>query len=61
LSQSSSTPSKLARESEDALLEEHSRLSPEERLNAFLSHCRLLAQLQEAGETLRSVKAEQRQ
>jgi hypothetical protein len=46
--------SKVAREAERALIEATQRLSPEERLNAFLEHCRLVVQLYEAGERMRS-------
>jgi hypothetical protein len=46
--------SKLAQESEQALIEATQKLCPEERLNAFLEHCRLVTQLHEAGQQLRS-------
>jgi hypothetical protein len=46
--------SEVAKEAERALIEATQRLSPEERLNAFLEHCRLVTQLYEAGEKLRS-------
>lgn len=46
--------SKLARESERALLEAMRRLTPEERLNAFLAHNRLVTTLYLAGEQQRS-------
>lgn len=42
--------SKVAKEAERALVEATQRLSPEERLNAFLAHCRLVMELYEAGE-----------
>jgi hypothetical protein len=42
--------SKIAREAERALIEATQRLSPEERLNAFLVHCRLMMDLYEAGQ-----------
>jgi hypothetical protein len=45
--------SKLANEAERALIEATQRLSPEERLNAFLEHCRLVTQLYEAGQKIR--------
>ena len=41
--------SKVAKEAERALIEATQRLSPEERLNAFLAHCRLVMELYEAG------------
>jgi hypothetical protein len=33
-----------------ALIEATQRLSPEERLNAFLAHCRLVMELYDAGQ-----------
>jgi hypothetical protein len=36
------------------LIEVTQRLSPEERLNVFLEHCRLVTQLYEAAETMRA-------
>jgi hypothetical protein len=42
--------SKVAKEAERALIEATQRLSPEERLNAFLAHCRLVMELHEAGQ-----------
>jgi hypothetical protein len=45
--------SKLAKDAERALIEATQRLSPEERLNAFLVHSRLVTQLYEAGQRLR--------
>jgi hypothetical protein len=45
--------SNLAKEAERALIEASQRLSPEERLNAFLAHCRLVMELYEAGRKLR--------
>jgi hypothetical protein len=46
--------SKLALAAERALIDATQKLSPEERLNAFLAHCRLVVQLYEAGQALRS-------
>ena len=46
--------SKLAKDAERALIEATQRLSPEERLNAFLAHCRLMAELYEAGQAARA-------
>jgi hypothetical protein len=44
--------SKVAKEAERALIEATQRLSPEERLNAFLAHCRLVMELHEAGQKM---------
>ena len=46
--------SRLANEADRALIETARRLTPEERLNAFLVHCRLLAELYQAGERIRA-------
>jgi hypothetical protein len=46
--------SKLAIEAERALVEATQRLSPEERVNAFLAHCRLVMELYEAGQKMRA-------
>ena len=46
--------SKLAKDAERALIEATQRLSPEERLNAFLAHCRLVTELYEAGQAARA-------
>lgn len=46
--------SKLAAEAAQALLAAAERLSPEERLNAFLEHCQLVVPLYEAGERARA-------
>jgi hypothetical protein len=43
--------SKLATQADRALVEATQRLTPEERVNAFLVHCRLMAELFEAGKT----------
>lgn len=48
--------SKLAKEAERALVEATQRLSPEERLNAFLEHCRLVTELYEAGQKMRAAE-----
>jgi hypothetical protein len=45
--------SKLAHDLSRLLLDEQRALSHEERLKAFLNHCRLMARLQEAGERIR--------
>ncbi len=49
-----SMESKLAQAAERALVEATQKLSPEERLNAFLTHCRLVTQLYEAGQKIRT-------
>ena len=46
--------SKVAQKAREALLADTQRLSPEERLNAFLAHCQLMAALYEAGQQLRT-------
>jgi hypothetical protein len=48
--------SKVAKEAERALVEATQRLSPEERLNAFLTHCRLVMELYEAGQRVRTAQ-----
>jgi hypothetical protein len=46
--------SKLAREAQQALIADNRLMTPEERLNAFLEHCQLVAALYDAGQQLRS-------
>ena len=46
--------SKVAKAAEQALVEATQRLVPEERLNAFLVHCRLIVELYEAGQKMRA-------
>jgi len=46
--------SKIAKAAERGLVEATQRLSPEERLNAFLEHCRLVMELYEAGGKIRA-------
>ena len=48
--------SKVAKEAERALVEATQRLSPEERLNAFVAHCRLVMELYEAGQRARTAQ-----
>jgi hypothetical protein len=48
--------SKLAREAREATATAISRLTPEERLNAFLDHCQLTMELREAGRQLRGTE-----
>jgi hypothetical protein len=45
--------SKLANAAKDALLHTSQRLTPEERLHAFLAHSRLMAELHAASAPLR--------
>jgi hypothetical protein len=45
--------SRIAKEAEKALIEATQRLTPEQRVNAFLTHCRLVAELYSAGKALR--------
>lgn len=45
--------SKLAKKAERALVAATQRLSPEQRLNAFLAHSRLMMQLYEQGRRMR--------
>jgi hypothetical protein len=51
--------SKLAKDAERALVEATQKMRPEERLNAFLAHCRLVTQLYEAGQKIRSPDTQQ--
>jgi hypothetical protein len=46
--------SKLAEAAEKALVQATQRLSPEQRVNAFLTHSRLIMQLYEAGRKMRA-------
>jgi len=46
--------SKLANEAKLALLTATRRLTPEQRLNAFLAHCQLMMELYAAGQKLRA-------
>lgn len=48
--------SKLANHAEQMLLEAMQRLTPEERLNAFLTHCRLMMELYHAGRQMRAAQ-----
>ena len=49
-----SMESKLAREAKLAAIAATQRLTPEERLNAFLQHCQLMVALYRAGQVSRS-------
>ena len=51
--------SKLAQQARRALVAATQRLTPEQRLEAFLAHSRLLTELYLAGKTLRSRSARQ--
>jgi len=51
--------SKLADEAERALIETTQKMSPEERLNAFLTHCRLMMELYEAGRKVAAAQPRQ--
>jgi hypothetical protein len=42
--------SKVARDSRQALIAATQRLTPQERLQAFLRHCRLMTALRHAGQ-----------
>jgi hypothetical protein len=46
--------SKLALQQKEALLRTVQQLTPEQRLNAFLAHCRLVTGLYHAGAARRS-------
>jgi hypothetical protein len=46
--------SKLAKQAERALVDATQTLKPEQRVNAYLAHCRLVMQLYEAGRKLRA-------
>jgi hypothetical protein len=46
--------SKIATAAKDALIASAERLSPEERLNAYVAHSRLLVELRAAGARLRN-------
>jgi hypothetical protein len=47
--------SQVADEAKCDLLRTSAALTPEERLDAFLAHCRLVAELAAAGERLRDL------
>jgi hypothetical protein len=46
--------SKVAKEARLALLADARRLTPEQRLNAFLAHCQLMMELHATGQKIRS-------
>ena len=45
--------SDVRRQAQDALIEAARKLSPEDRLNAFLAHCELMTELYLSGEEAR--------
>jgi hypothetical protein len=53
--------SKLAKEAKLALLAAARRLTPEQRLNAFVAHCQLMMELYAAGQQLRSPRKRKRE
>jgi len=46
--------SRLARQAEAALLDTMRRMTPEQRLDAFLEHCQLVMELYDAGRQQRA-------
>jgi hypothetical protein len=46
--------SKISKDAEQELVALTQRLSPEERVNAFLEHCRSMMELLEAGQQLQA-------
>jgi hypothetical protein len=52
--------SKLAKQADLALVAATQRLTPEERLNAFLTHCRLIMDLYVAGRNARNMQQQRR-
>jgi hypothetical protein len=46
--------SRVAQQSREALLETMRRMTPEERLNAFLEHCQWVMELYHAGQEQRA-------
>jgi hypothetical protein len=51
--------SKLARQQKDAVFQAVQRLTPEQRLNAYLTHCRLVMGLYRAGAVRRGITRRQ--
>jgi hypothetical protein len=51
--------SKLAAEAKRSLLAANQRLTPEQRLDAFVVHCRLMMELYHAGQRIRSAPPQQ--
>jgi hypothetical protein len=52
--------SKLANQAKLALIAATQRLTPEERLNAFLAHCQLMIELRKAGAQMRATREQSR-
>ena len=52
--------SKVAEASRRALLEMARRMTPDQRLEAFAAHSRLLAEIHEAGKKLREARCRRR-
>jgi hypothetical protein len=50
--------SRLARHAEAALLDTMRRMTPEQRLDAFLEHCQLVMELYDAGRAHRTKAAQ---
>lgn len=50
--------SKLANQSKRALLEANRRLTPEQRLESYVVHCRLVMDLYAAGQQARAARAQ---
>jgi len=50
----SAVESKIARQLRDELIDATRRLTPEQRLHAFLAHCQLMMELFRAGQDLRN-------
>jgi hypothetical protein len=48
--------SKIAKEARLALIADAKRMTPEQRLNAFLAHCQLMMELHASGVQMRSIK-----
>jgi hypothetical protein len=46
--------SKIARDARLALIAEAKRLTPEQRLDAFLAHCQLVMELRTSGQQVKS-------
>jgi hypothetical protein len=46
--------SKLSKQLETELIAAMRRLSPEQKLNAFLTHCQLMMELYQVGQRIRS-------
>lgn len=49
--------SRVAKQAEHDLIEAMKRMTPEQRLEAFIRHCRLMAELHLAGERHRALQS----